>query len=103
MTNKAKLALIAALAMTRLAATPAFGQSFDEDNGTGNVLPMAYQSMLRMLRFVTQAFVPLVGMGSMPLRWSRVRSRISLHVSKRLSIQTIRRALAAAASVITNC
>ena len=33
MTNKAKLALIAALALTRLAATPAFGQSFDEDDG----------------------------------------------------------------------
>ena len=37
-----------ALIVTRLAATPAF------------------------------ALVPLVGMGSMPLRWSRVRSRISL-------------------------
>ena len=44
MTNKAKLALIAALAVTRLAATPAFGQSFDEDDGTGNVLPFTYQS-----------------------------------------------------------
>ena len=43
MTNKAKLALIAALAMTRLAATPAFGQSFEAD-GTGNVLQMTYQS-----------------------------------------------------------
>ena len=42
MTNKAKLALIA-LAMTRLAATPAFGQSFDQDEGTGNVLSMTYQ------------------------------------------------------------
>jgi hypothetical protein len=43
-TKKAKLALIAALAVTRLAATPAFGQSFDQDDGTGNVLPLAYQS-----------------------------------------------------------
>ena len=44
MTKKAKLALIAALAVTRLAATPAFGQSFDEDDGTGNVWPTTYQS-----------------------------------------------------------
>ena len=44
MTNKAKLALIAALAMTRLAATPAFGQSFDDNAATGNVLPMTYQA-----------------------------------------------------------
>jgi hypothetical protein len=45
MTNRAKLALIAALAVTRLAATPAFGQSFDEDDGTGNVLPFSSQSI----------------------------------------------------------
>ena len=37
--NKAKLALIAVLALTRLAATPAFGQSFSGGYGTGNVLP----------------------------------------------------------------
>ena len=43
MTNKAKLALIAAIAVTRLAATPAFAQSFEAD-GTGNVLQMTYQS-----------------------------------------------------------
>ena len=43
MTNKAKLALIAAIAVTRLAATPAFAQSFEAD-GAGNVLQMTYQS-----------------------------------------------------------
>jgi hypothetical protein len=37
--NKTKLALIAVLALTRLAATPAFGQSFSAGYGTGNVLP----------------------------------------------------------------
>ena len=45
MINKAKLALIAALTVTRLAATPAFGQSFDEDDGTGNVLPVSYHQI----------------------------------------------------------
>ena len=44
MTKKAKLALIAALAVTRLAATPAFAQSFDADDGTGNVLTFTSQS-----------------------------------------------------------
>jgi len=43
MINKARLALIAALAVTGLAATPALGQSFDEDEGTGNVLQFSYQ------------------------------------------------------------
>lgn len=37
--NKTKFAIIAALAVTRLAATPAFGQSFSAGYGTGNVLP----------------------------------------------------------------
>jgi hypothetical protein len=37
--NKTKLALIAVLALTRLAATPAFGQSLSAGYGTGNVLP----------------------------------------------------------------
>ena len=37
--NKAKFAIIAALALTRVAATPAFGQSFSAGYGTGNVLP----------------------------------------------------------------
>ncbi len=37
--NKTKFAIIAALAVTRLAATPAFGQSFSSGYGTGNVLP----------------------------------------------------------------
>ncbi|MGB9217068.1 MAG: hypothetical protein WCC42_17810, partial [Pseudolabrys sp.] len=45
MTNKATLALIAALAVTSLAATPAFAQSFDEDDGTGNVFPFSSQSI----------------------------------------------------------
>lgn len=36
--NKTKFAIIAALALTRLAATPAFGQSFSGGYGTGNVL-----------------------------------------------------------------
>ena len=44
MISKAKLVLIAALTVTGLAATPAFSQSFDEDEGTGNVLQSAYQS-----------------------------------------------------------
>jgi hypothetical protein len=35
--NKTKFAIIAALALTRLAATPAFGQSFSAGYGTGNV------------------------------------------------------------------
>ena len=37
--NKTKFALIAVLALTRLVATPAFGQSFSTGYGTGNVLP----------------------------------------------------------------
>ena len=37
--SKTKLALIAVLALTRLAATPAFGQSLSTGYGTGNVLP----------------------------------------------------------------
>jgi hypothetical protein len=37
--NKTKFAIIAALALTRLAATPAFGQSFSTGYGPGNVLP----------------------------------------------------------------
>ena len=37
--TKTKIALIAALAVARLAATPAFGQSFTPGFGTGNVLP----------------------------------------------------------------
>jgi hypothetical protein len=37
--NKTKFAIIAALALTRLAATPAFGQAFSAGYGTGNVLP----------------------------------------------------------------
>jgi len=37
--NKTKFALIALLALTRLAATPAFGQSFSAGYGTGNVVP----------------------------------------------------------------
>ena len=59
--------------------------------------------LLRTLRFVTQALVPLAGMGSMHMRWSGARSRIPLHVPACLSIQTIRRSLAAAASATTNC
>lgn len=45
MIGKAKLALIAALTVTRLATTPAFGHSFDEDNATGNVLPLSYSQL----------------------------------------------------------
>src|SRR4029453_16268038 len=43
MINKAKLFLVAALKVTRFAATPAFGQSFDEDDGTGNALRFSYR------------------------------------------------------------
>ena len=39
--NKTKFVLIALLALTRLAATPAFGQSFSAGYGTGNVLPFS--------------------------------------------------------------
>jgi len=46
MTNRATLALAAALAVTSLAATPAFAQSFDEDDGTGNVLTLSAQSIV---------------------------------------------------------
>jgi hypothetical protein len=45
MINKVKLALIAALTVTRFAATPAFGQSFDEDDGNGTVLPLSYRQI----------------------------------------------------------
>jgi hypothetical protein len=38
MVKKAKLALIATVALVGL-ASPALSQSFDEDDGTGNVLP----------------------------------------------------------------
>jgi hypothetical protein len=43
--NKAKLIFIfiAVLAATRLAATPAFGQSYNAGYGTGNVLPLRAQ------------------------------------------------------------
>jgi hypothetical protein len=37
--NKTKFAIIAVLGLARLAATPAFGQSFSAGYGTGNVLP----------------------------------------------------------------
>ena len=40
MTNKAKLAIIVAIALTRVAATPAFGQSLDQND----VLSFSYQS-----------------------------------------------------------
>lgn len=44
MTNKAKLALIATLALMRLAATPALGQSYSAGYGSGNELPFNGQS-----------------------------------------------------------
>jgi hypothetical protein len=40
MINKSKLALIAVLAVGM--ASPAFAQSFNQADGTGNVLPFAY-------------------------------------------------------------
>jgi hypothetical protein len=43
MINKVKVVLIAALAVTGLAATPAVAQSFDNDEGIGNVPPMTFQ------------------------------------------------------------
>jgi hypothetical protein len=42
MINKSKIALIAALAVS--IASPAFAQSFNKDDGTGNELPFAYGS-----------------------------------------------------------
>jgi len=45
MTNRAKLALIATLAVMRLAATPALGQSYSAGYGTGNELPFNSQSV----------------------------------------------------------
>jgi hypothetical protein len=59
MTNKAKLALIAALAVTRLAATPAFGQSFDEGDRTGNVSPFTYYQSLTPTSVPTAASTSL--------------------------------------------
>jgi len=41
MINKAKLALIAAVTAVGFAA-PALAQAFNEDDGTGNVLPFSY-------------------------------------------------------------
>jgi hypothetical protein len=49
MTHKAKLILIAALAATRLAATPAFGQSFSEGYGTGNRVPFNSDPVARKI------------------------------------------------------
>jgi hypothetical protein len=43
MTNKSKLAIIAAVLATTI-ATPAFAQSFSSEFGTGNALPFEYQS-----------------------------------------------------------
>ena len=40
MTRISGLAVI--VAVTAVIATPAFAQSFDPDNGTGNVLPFSY-------------------------------------------------------------
>ena len=45
MTNKAKLALVATLAVMRLAATPALGQSYSAGYGSGNELPFNSQSL----------------------------------------------------------
>ena len=44
MINKAKLALIGVVAVVGL-ASPALAQSFDGDDGTGNVLPFSSQSV----------------------------------------------------------
>ena len=41
MITKSKLALIAAVAVVTV-ASPAFAQSYDPSDGTGNVLPFAY-------------------------------------------------------------
>ena len=43
MTNKAKLTIITVLALTRLAATPAFGQTINGGDETGNASPYGYQ------------------------------------------------------------
>jgi hypothetical protein len=43
MINRTKLILFAVAAVLRLAAAPAFAQSFDADEGTGNVLPISSQ------------------------------------------------------------
>ena len=42
MTNKSKLALIAVVAATLGIASPAFAQSYNPGDGTGNALPFAY-------------------------------------------------------------
>ena len=42
MINKSKLALIAVVAATLGIASPAFAQSYNPGDGTGNVLPFAY-------------------------------------------------------------
>jgi hypothetical protein len=50
--HKAKLTFIfiAVLAATRLAATPAFGQSYNAGYGTGNLLPFRAQPVTPELR-----------------------------------------------------
>ncbi|HET9689319.1 MAG TPA: hypothetical protein VFP79_19290, partial [Pseudolabrys sp.] len=50
--HKAKLIfiVIAVLAATRLAATPAFGQSYNAGYGTGNVLPSRAQPVTPDIR-----------------------------------------------------
>ena len=45
MINRTKLFVFALAAVLRLAATPAFAQSFDADEVTGNVLPISSQSV----------------------------------------------------------
>ncbi len=42
MTNKSKFALIAVVAATLGIASPAFAQSYNPGDGTGNALPFAY-------------------------------------------------------------
>jgi hypothetical protein len=43
MMNRTKIIIFTLAAVLRLAATPAFAQSFDADEGTGNVLPISGQ------------------------------------------------------------
>jgi hypothetical protein len=60
MVKKAKLALIATVALVGL-ASPALPMSFDEDDGTGNALPFSSYRVAPRMPLFTQLFMPLAG------------------------------------------
>ena len=99
MTDKAKLALVGAVAAV-IFASPALAQTINGGDETGNASSYSYQPA------ASDAAVRHAGARAarrMHMRWSGACSRIPLNVPARLSIQTIRRSLAAAALATTNC